>query len=282
MRAEDDGHIPLHTSSCGHVMHITCWREYYNNEENKELRRPRRQLSLMISSLQSNIEFLCPYCRCMGNSILPVTVPISQYSPPVVVYNSNEILKFEDWTDIMSKFGDKLQYLFHSKDLNTCSQNMPNLSNILEEDFSHLNPKLLDTLGQPIRLPDVGPHWKFFIEQYMKFLPRTNDEGLLYTWHSCIYTIQILELYLRAVNKPLKGEMSIRHKSCLSGLIHLSCLYPTTLDRIELKGLFVLITTVMRSVFNQDGTSILEWDCFSKMVTLILMLPNILYVNSRK
>lgn len=268
-------------------MHFDCWQEYYNNEENKELRRPRRQLSLMISSMQSNSEFLCPYCRCMGNAVIPVTVPLMNYSPPIVVHDPQEVLAFHHWMDLMSKYGDKLQYLFQTMDMESYVDNIPTLSSVMTEEFAHLDLNTIKKLSQTIKVPEIRQTWNLFVQQYTKILHgggsgSNSDNGLLYTWHSCIYTIQIMELYLRAVNKPLKGEMSIRHKSCLSGLIHLSSLYPTLLAKPDLKAMVTPIVMMMRTVFNQDGTSILEWDCFSKMVSLIFMLPNLLYINESR
>lgn len=218
----------------------------------------------------------------MGNIVIPVTVSLSQYSPPIVVHSYKEVLNINDWMELMRVYADKLQNLLHSKDLETCCHNIPNLRTVMKEVHADLNPQLLNTLAQPIEVPDIGQNWKIFVQQYMKFLHSSSDDGILYTWHSCIYTIEILEMYLRATKRPLKGEMSIRHKSCLSGLIHLSCLYPTMLRKYEIKALLVPIMLLMRSIFNQEGTSVLEWNCFSKMASLILMIPNLLYANDRE
>lgn len=46
-----------HTSSCGHVMHASCWREYFHNEVLKENRRPNRNRQTGMSSDKKVKEF---------------------------------------------------------------------------------------------------------------------------------------------------------------------------------------------------------------------------------
>lgn len=70
----------LHVSCCGHVMHYNCWKEYYSSEESKELRRPQRN---RVSLTQAqNVEFHCPYCRTLSNTVLPVSEALTKFSPP--------------------------------------------------------------------------------------------------------------------------------------------------------------------------------------------------------
>lgn len=65
-----------HTSTCGHVMHALCWKDYFNNEVTKENRRPNRNRSHSTTSEKK--EFLCPLCRCLSNAVLPIAPALSR------------------------------------------------------------------------------------------------------------------------------------------------------------------------------------------------------------
>lgn len=78
---EDDEQDPLflpynlgpapHTSTCGHVMHSTCWQRYFDNVLAKENRRPYRLRQPASFDVEKN-EFLCPLCECLNNTVLPL------------------------------------------------------------------------------------------------------------------------------------------------------------------------------------------------------------------
>lgn len=70
-----------HSSTCGHVMHAACWKEYFNNEVLKENRRPNRNRN-QGNFITDKKEFLCPLCRCLSNAVLPISPPLSRLGPP--------------------------------------------------------------------------------------------------------------------------------------------------------------------------------------------------------
>ena len=63
-----------HTSSCGHVMHATCWQKYFDDISESERRRYRTRHPTSFDVEKS--EFLCPLCRSLSNSVIPL---IPQY-----------------------------------------------------------------------------------------------------------------------------------------------------------------------------------------------------------
>jgi len=63
-----------HTSSCGHVMHATCWQKYFDDVSESERRRYRTRHPTSFDIEKS--EFLCPLCRSLSNSVIPL---IPQY-----------------------------------------------------------------------------------------------------------------------------------------------------------------------------------------------------------
>merc|ERR1719318_1076690 len=63
-----------HTSSCGHVMHASCWQKYFDDVSESERRRYRTRHPTSFDIEKS--EFLCPLCRSLSNSVIPL---IPQY-----------------------------------------------------------------------------------------------------------------------------------------------------------------------------------------------------------
>merc|ERR1719419_892270 len=63
-----------HTSSCGHVMHVTCWQKYFDDVSEAEKRRYRTRHPTSFDVEKG--EFLCPLCRSLSNSVIPL---IPQY-----------------------------------------------------------------------------------------------------------------------------------------------------------------------------------------------------------
>ena len=64
----------LHTTSCGHVMHATCWQKYFDDVSESERSRYRTHHPTSFDVEKS--EFLCPLCRSLSNCVIPL---IPQY-----------------------------------------------------------------------------------------------------------------------------------------------------------------------------------------------------------
>ncbi len=60
----------VHTSSCGHVMHAKCWRVYFEDIQNSERSRTRLRSQQNYNPLRQ--EFLCPLCRSLSNTVIPL------------------------------------------------------------------------------------------------------------------------------------------------------------------------------------------------------------------
>ncbi|KAJ3356308.1 hypothetical protein HDU83_001515 [Entophlyctis luteolus] len=57
----------LYTSSCGHMMHSSCFELYFSSIENRQQQEHR----LYAESVERG-EFLCPLCKSLGNIMLPI------------------------------------------------------------------------------------------------------------------------------------------------------------------------------------------------------------------
>lgn len=219
----------LHISCCGHVMHYSCWLEYFTNEEFKELRRPHRNRAALAQA--ANVEFQCPYCRTLSNAIIPVTETLPAFSAPPSPNES--YLPLDSFVEIMSTLAIELGNV-KDHELTT----LPSVSNILRLSGVVGGLAQFERSVQLIKNPPrLHADYIEGIEFLKKALLNTmkiqqshlkdhpaieSIEMVPILWDSCSYTLQALEIYLYAVEKPLKAELSMRHQSCARNLVRLA------------------------------------------------------------
>lgn len=68
-----------HVSTCGHVMHHSCWQKYFESIERKERSRPTRIGRNNSYEIDRN-EVLCPLCECISNSVIPILPKLTRVS----------------------------------------------------------------------------------------------------------------------------------------------------------------------------------------------------------
>lgn len=86
-----------HTSTCGHVMHASCWQKYFDNVLSKETRRPYRLRQPASFDVEKN-EYLCPLCECLSNTVLPLLPALGTIRP---TENDRADVDFETWLKAM-------------------------------------------------------------------------------------------------------------------------------------------------------------------------------------
>lgn len=90
------GFPPSHASSgpisvgCGHIMHYSCFALYYNSTE----RRQNHQIARNHPESTDRKEFVCPLCKALGNTFLPIIWKVKEESYPGALHTET---KFEDW-----------------------------------------------------------------------------------------------------------------------------------------------------------------------------------------
>ena len=77
-----DLQVGTHTSSCGHVMHSSCWKTYFEDIQNSERNRSRLRNPQNFNALKQ--EFLCPLCRTLSNSVIPLIPPMHTLQSPLL------------------------------------------------------------------------------------------------------------------------------------------------------------------------------------------------------
>lgn len=281
-----------HTSTCGHVMHATCWKEYFNNEVMKENRRPNRNRAQGNFATDKK-EFLCPLCRCLSNAVLPISPALSrvgaqhplQYavttddsstsiSQPT---ETSHVEEFDKWLASMRKYNDVLQKI---TDLPELSKATPDIL----DKFMNLDTINPDILAQSVKRDILSSNLRDYVIEFTKcaelaapypFVDELTEPHFV-TWMSCAYTIETLEMYLRALNKPLKGQMSIRQTSCLSGLIRVSGLLVTTIDDLTAAKILIHLRSQLSIIFTNSASCFIDWDLFKVFVLFMFTTPAVL------
>ncbi|XP_055586307.1 E3 ubiquitin-protein ligase UBR1-like isoform X2 [Uranotaenia lowii] len=292
---ETSTHPSPHVSTCGHVMHATCFEKYFNNEVMKENRRPYRHRTPVLFDVEKK-EFLCPLCRFLSNALLPLLPPLGTFegsSTPLKV--AIETIEFDKWCDmtnlIFSAFREtnnkmQTQDVMEFDDLTTMSERTydeiitKNLSYIFgecDEDCKlskdpFINKSIFDFVEQfCTSVYDVAP----FPTNAKKF-----DEYIV-TWLSCAYTIESLEMLLRATERPLGNELSIRYTACLSGFVRVSSIVGSNIKTLN-PSFINYLCDLYDSLFGKKKSAFLEWDIFSMLTTMIFSTRCVLLTTNKE
>ena len=83
-----------HTSSCGHVMHATCWQKYFDDVSESERRRYRTRHPTSFDVEKS--EFLCPLCRSLSNTVIPLIPQYHLLQLPAAAKTSDDAMDVSD------------------------------------------------------------------------------------------------------------------------------------------------------------------------------------------
>ncbi|ETN39410.1 uncharacterized protein HMPREF1541_05633 [Cyphellophora europaea CBS 101466] len=69
------------TSSCGHIMHFSCFENYYQSV----LRRHAQQVARQHPERVTAQEFVCPLCKALANAFLPIVWKSTEQSYPATL-----------------------------------------------------------------------------------------------------------------------------------------------------------------------------------------------------
>lgn len=285
-------HPSPHVSTCGHVMHALCFEKYFSNEMIKENRRPYRNRTPVLFDIEKR-EFLCPLCRFLSNALLPLLPALGTFNES----NSSikalpDAINFQNWCDMMEEFSTALR----SINKNQMEAQQESEEQLIQRIYDEMIlPKLSATFGINTNSDDYNTSSLVSesIEEYInKFCTAVHDvapfpstsrnfEEYLVTWLSCAYTIEALEMLLRATDKQLCGELSIRYTSCLSGFVRVSALLGNNIKRFN-PGLVDYMCDLYDTLLGKRQSSFLEWDIFSMMTSLICATRCVLFSANKE
>ncbi|TDG39200.1 hypothetical protein AWZ03_014378 [Drosophila navojoa] len=273
----------LHVSCCGHVMHYNCWKEYYSSEESKEQRRPLRNRA---QSQHQNVEFHCPYCRTLSNAVLPVSEPLSKFSHPQATSQAmsdavDSYMPLDSFVELMRALSS-LRMEGGPRVVQKYESIIGNMAQFERSAHIIKTPKLdkeyIDVMSSfHAALRNVKrSQLQGSMPKYLLAMTEVQLEKVSLLWDACCYTLQALEVYLYITQKPLNAELPMRHQSCVSNLVRACALYATKLNETQVSDQSEYAANLYDMMFSQKGVSVLEWDCFRKLVRLTFAMPNLL------
>uniref|UniRef100_A0A665WWI0 E3 ubiquitin-protein ligase n=1 Tax=Echeneis naucrates TaxID=173247 RepID=A0A665WWI0_ECHNA len=237
--------LGIHTASCGHIMHATCWQRYFEAVQLKEQRRQQR-LRGHTSYDVENGEFLCPLCECLSNTVIPL-LPHTP-SPDHSCSHSN----LETWLQTTNQQITALHFAHkkHSDGENLYSSSI----NEMITTFSMSTYK-------------VG----------LKVNPNEQDHRVpVLSWSTCAYTIQSIERLMMEEDKPLFGSLPCRQDDCLSSLTRFSSACWTAAPLKTIHTHFIRLFAVLVPDSQVENTPcILDIDMFHLLVYSVLSYTSV-------
>lgn len=290
---ETSTHPLPHVGTCGHVMHASCFEKYFNNEMIKENRRPYRNRTPILFDIEKR-EFLCPLCRFLSNSLLPLLPSLGGFNENNNCFKSiPDELDFNTWIVLMGEI------ITNFKSMNSVEEtSLQGQQNFEKISVQWTRKKYEDTVINNLAsrfaskfdansMSDESVISDSISEYIDKFchaihavapFPTTtiNSEKYLVTWLSCSYTIESLEMFLRATNKAFNEEFSIRYTACLSGFVRMAAVLGNNM-KIFNQSFVIYICDLYDMLLGKKKSSFLEWDMFSMMATLLFSTRCVLF-----
>jgi E3 ubiquitin-protein ligase UBR2 len=304
----------IDTTSCGHVMHATCWSKYVETVRHSENRRFARYLGFNIKQN----EFLCPLCETIGNCVLPLFPDIREFTksatethlPTEPSTETKQIfLTYEDWLDGLKKTiensmtkelqDDKDVFIINPCPLSTITKLMAdavatNFRSLFEFDSTSLllsSPSAATTSTSTV-ITNKGKEVKLntetisIMENFARasytfgFLVYPNDEDArmpISMWTNCSYTIQVIEQLLRFENKPLFGQLTLKQIDLLANIVKQAALYGMTknTESVRKSCVRLLAAILPYKTVMFDSKNIMDLDMFYLLVSLCLSMPNL-------
>ncbi|XP_049926523.1 E3 ubiquitin-protein ligase UBR2 [Epinephelus moara] len=251
--------LGIHTASCGHIMHATCWQRYFEAVQLKEQRRQQR-LRGHTSYDVENGEFLCPLCECLSNTVIPL-LPHT-HSPD----HSVDHPSLEAWLKTTNQQIAALHFA-HRKQCDGVAEGAePAVPEGFRVNFSPQNP-FSSSVSEMITTFSMSTY-----KVGLKVNPNEQDARVpVLSWSTCAYTIQSIERLLMDEEKPLFGSLPCRQDDCLSSLTRFSssCWTAAPLTTVHTHFIRLLAALVPDSQV-EDTVCILDIDMFHLLVYSVL------------
>uniref|UniRef100_A0A672KSC6 E3 ubiquitin-protein ligase n=1 Tax=Sinocyclocheilus grahami TaxID=75366 RepID=A0A672KSC6_SINGR len=222
--------VGTHTGSCGHVMHATCWQKYFEAVQNTTRNRLHADLIIDLE----NGEYMCPLCKSLCNTVIPL-IPVEPSNLLIDVVFLSFFLSFASYLHSIACS------LFFSRSIT---------------EMLGVCATTVHRVGLQTAPNDLCP--------YMPVM----------SWNTCAYTIQAIENMLQEEGKPLFGSLQNRQLSGLKALVQFSAAQRLKSSQAVVQKHFADMLAVLVPVPNVENTpSILEVDFFHLLVGLVLSIP---------
>ncbi|XP_008292060.1 E3 ubiquitin-protein ligase UBR2 isoform X2 [Stegastes partitus] len=257
--------LGIHTASCGHIMHATCWQRYFEAVQLKEQRRQQR-LRGHTSYDVENGEFLCPLCECLSNTVIPL-LPHTP-SPDRSVEHPN----LEAWLKMTNQQIVAL-HSSHRKQSDGAAEGAEPAAvpDGFRVDFTPPNP-FSSSISEMITTFSMSTY-----KVGLKVNPNEQDPRVLVlSWSTCAYTIQSIERLLMDEEKPLFGSLPCRQDDCLSSLTRFSSACWTAAPLTSVHTHFIrLLAALVQDSQVESTPCILNIDMFHLLVNSVLSYSSV-------
>ncbi|XP_052769327.1 E3 ubiquitin-protein ligase UBR2-like isoform X1 [Mya arenaria] len=276
-----------HLSSCGHMMHADCWQSFFDAILARERRRPlrfRHHYSYDIEKL----EFLCPLCECISNTVIPV---LPGASGTAIDRSPNVQLSFSDWLDGIHKTvlnsvkePDDIEKKTDHNEESILYQPCPltAVTRLMTDSVASNFKALWAYIQDPSRdLPAETREMlrKFSRDAYSVGLGvEPDDENPrvpIMVWNTCAFSIMSLEQQLREEGKPLFGQLSSRQSDCMRSLVKVAAAHSQTANPELTKQHCIKLLTFLFPDSIKGKTCILDVDLFHYLVAMVMSLPSL-------
>ncbi|XP_038072010.1 E3 ubiquitin-protein ligase UBR2-like isoform X2 [Patiria miniata] len=88
----------VHANTCGHIMHADCWQGYFESLVIKEQRRTFRFRNNLSYDLTRH-QYLCPLCKTIGNTVIPLIPPLQALLPEEE--SDTSCSAFQEWLHLI-------------------------------------------------------------------------------------------------------------------------------------------------------------------------------------
>ncbi|XP_067467007.1 E3 ubiquitin-protein ligase UBR2 isoform X2 [Thunnus thynnus] len=258
--------LGIHTASCGHIMHATCWQRYFEAVQLKEQRRQQR-LRGHTSYDVENGEFLCPLCECLSNTVIPL-LPHT-HSPDHSVDHPG----LELWLKTTNQQIAALHsaHRTQSDDAAEGAEPPVPVPEGFRIDFTPLNP-FSSSVSEMITTFSMSTY-----KVGLKVNPNEQDQRVpVLSWSTCAYTIQAIERLLMDEEKPLFGSLPCRQDDCLSSLTRFSSACWTAAPLKTVHTQFIrLLAALVPDPQVENTPCILDIDMFHLLVYSVLSYSSV-------
>uniref|UniRef100_A0A671Y6F4 E3 ubiquitin-protein ligase n=1 Tax=Sparus aurata TaxID=8175 RepID=A0A671Y6F4_SPAAU len=262
-----DMSLGIHTASCGHIMHATCWQRYFEAVQLKEQRRQQR-LRGHTSYDVENGEFLCPLCECLSNTVIPL---LPHTHSPDRRYAHSPDHGLEAWLKTTNQqiaalhFAHRKQSDGQSPVSHVEEGAEPAVPEGFRVDFTPQNP-FSSSISEMITTFSMSTY-----KVGLKVNPNEQDHRVpVLIWSTCAYTIQSIERLLMDEEKPLFGSLPCRQDDCLSSLTRFSSSCWTAAPVTTTHTHFIrLLAALVPDSQVENTPCILDIDMFHLLVSFI-------------
>ncbi|XP_071961938.1 E3 ubiquitin-protein ligase UBR2-like isoform X2 [Antedon mediterranea] len=277
-----------HVSSCGHIMHATCWQIYTDSlvaKENKRSGRFRRHLSYDLS----RNEFLCPLCETVGNTVITLLPQIKPVNKSKACSSLEQLIKTIG--GVLKEDKAAKEKAEREMDTTTATDETPAkqkkddhkrpFSSKSTSGFSSSEVWRLLSFNQqsstkhpPVDKTEMLKTFSMSIYTVgLNVMPDdTNKRIPIMCWEAVAYTIQTAELYLRVEEKPLFGSLPSRQADCFDALVRLGAEGIRVYNHQHVRAHLIRLLNVLLPT-SQAGPSILDVDIFTLLVSLCFSMP---------